>query len=154
MFISEAAVFDGVVSDCIMLRSVSFPPSLPGSIQLLSATALSLLDLLIDSLQLFLQHDGQSLNVRLSARGQQLGAKPMVPVVVVVGATHIDAVIVPGPQQSTALPVGILLPGSKTEKVSHPTHKYFTIQHLFLNLFLEMLTISVESSAVVFQIMN
>lgn len=70
----------------------------------------SLLDLLVDGLQLFLQHNGQGLHVRLSAGGQQLGAEARLPVVVVVvvGAAHVQARLEPAPQQSPALPVRIL----------------------------------------------
>lgn len=74
----------------------------------------SSLDLLIDGLQLFLQHDGQSLHVRLSAGGQQLGAEPGLPVVLVVGATHIQARLEPCRHESPALPVWVLYTESTT----------------------------------------
>lgn len=88
------------------------PPTPPTSLppfQLLSSAAPPLLDLLIDGLQLFLQHDGQSLHVRLSAGGQQLGAKPGIPVVLIIGATDVHARLEPGPQQAPALPVWVLI---------------------------------------------
>lgn len=88
-----------------------------------------LLDLLIDGLQLFLQHDGQGLHVRLSTRGQQLGAKPVLTVVLVVGAANVHAWLKPGPQQSPALPVWVLHTGSKTDALLY-SHNHITLTNI------------------------
>lgn len=88
----------------------------------------SLLDLLIDGLQLFLQHDGQGLHIRLSAGWQKLGAKPSLPVVLIVWASHIHAWLEPSPNQSV-IPIWVLHTQSKTgwfttQRTSDPICKY------------------------------
>lgn len=80
---------------CLHTLSLCLPPS-------------HSLDLLVDGLQLFLQHDGQLLHVRLSAGGQKLRAEAMLAVVLIVRAAQVQARLVASPHGRSVLPVRVL----------------------------------------------